>query len=300
MFTEKRDLRIPGPTPVPPRALRAFSKPLIGHRTSDFSGILERTTQRLKWILGTEGEVYILASSGTGAMEAAVANVVSPGDRVVVVVGGKFGERWSELCNRYGAVVDEIIVEPGCAVDPEDVRRSLQSGAETRAVFITQNETSTGVEHDVKSVACIVRQSPALLVVDAVSSLGAIEMKMDEWGVDIVAGGSQKALMLPPGLGVIGVSSRAWSVIEKCKSPRYYFDLVACRENLKKATTPFTPAVGMFFALDETTSMIEEEGLETIYRRHTDMRDMIRAAAKAVGLELFAGDDVWPHGLLRR
>lgn len=292
MFGEKRELRIPGPTPVPPRALRALSKPLIGHRTPDFSGILERTTQRLKRMLGTEGEAYIFASSGTGAMEAAVANTVSPGDRVVVVVGGKFGERWSGLCKRYGAVVDEIAVEPGRAVDPEDVRRSLQSGPEARAVFITQNETSTGVEHDVKSVASIVRETSALLVVDAVSSLGAIEMRMDEWGVDMVAAGSQKALMLPPGLAVIGVSARAWQVIEKCTSPRFYFDLIACRENLKKTTTPFTPAVGMFFALDETTSMIEEEGLEAIYRRHTDMRDMIRAAARAAGLELFAEDDV--------
>lgn len=292
MFREKRELRIPGPTPVPPQALRALSKPLIGHRTSDFSGILERTTQRLKSILGTDGEVYILASSGTGAMEAAVANTVSPGDRVVVVVGGKFGERWSELCKCYGAVVDEIVVEPGREVDPEDIRKALQSCAETRAVFITQNETSTGVENDVKSAAAIVRETSALLVVDAVSSLGAIEIKMDEWGVDIVAAGSQKALMLPPGLGVIGVSSRAWQVIEKCKSPRDHFDLIACRKNLKKATTPFTPAVGMFFALDETTSMIEEEGLEAIYRRHSDMRDMIRAAARAVGLELFAEDPV--------
>jgi len=292
MFEEKRELRIPGPTPVPPRALRALGRPLMGHRTEEFSAILERTTQRLKRILGTTGDVFVFASSGTGAMEAAVANTISRSDKVIVVVGGKFGERWAELCKVFGADVQEIVVESGKAVDPASVEEALKASPETRAVFITQNETSTGVEHDVESVAKIVRNTDALLIVDAVSSLGAIEMKMDEWGVDIVAAGSQKALMLPPGLGVIGVSQKAWSVIEKCKSPRYYFDLIACRKNMAKMTTPFTPPVSMFYALDETTSMIEEEGLENIYRRHRDMRDMIRAAARATGLELFAPDEV--------
>lgn len=292
MFREKRELRIPGPTPVPPQALRALSKPLMGHRTSDFSAILERTTKRLQSIIGTESDLFTFASSGTGAMEAAVVNTVSPGDRVVVVVGGKFGERWAELCKSYGAVVDEITVESGTAVDPSDVERALKSAPETRAVFITQNETSTGVEHDVQAVASIVRRTDALLVVDTVSAIGAIEMRMDEWGVDIVAAGSQKALMLPPGLGVIAVSQKAWRVIEHCGTPSYYFNLLACRKNMKDKTTPFTPPVSMFYALDETTAMIEQEGLERIYRRHQDMRDMIRAAARATGLELFADDSV--------
>ncbi|HOB90744.1 MAG: alanine--glyoxylate aminotransferase family protein [Bacillota bacterium] len=292
MFREKRELRIPGPTPVPPQALRALSRPLMGHRTEEFSSILMRTTERLKRILGTKADVYTFASSGTGAMEAAVANTVSASDKVIVVVGGKFGERWSELCRAFGAEVEEIVVEPGKAVDPAAVEQALKAAPETRAVFITQNETSTGVEHDVESVARIVRDTDALLIVDAVSSLGAIEMRMDDWGVDIVAAGSQKALMLPPGLAVIGVSEKAWSVIEKCRSPRYYFDLIACRKNMDKETTPFTPAVSMFYALDQTTAMIEEEGLENVYRRHQDMRDMIRAAARATGLELFASDEV--------
>lgn len=292
MFKEKRELRIPGPTPVPPQALRALSRPLIGHRTEDFSQILERTTIRLRRMLGTDGDVFTFASSGTGAMEAAVANTISASDKVIVVVGGKFGERWSELCRAFGATVEEIVVEPGKAVDPARIESALRTSPETRAVFITQNETSTGVEHDVESVAGIVRNTGALLIVDAVSSLGAIEMRMDEWGVDIVAAGSQKALMLPPGLSVIGVSEKAWAVIERCNSPRYYFDLTACRKNMAKKTTPFTPAVSMFYALDETTSMIEEEGLENTYRRHQDMRDMIRAAARATGLELFASDEV--------
>lgn len=284
----KNYLLTPGPTPLPPQVCEAMSRPIIHHRTPQFQAILKEAAEGLKYVFQTGGDVFILTSSGTGAMEAAVANLLSPGDTALAIQGGKFGERWTELCQAYGITAEVINVEWGKAVDPAEIEKKLKANPKIKAVFTTFCETSTGVVTDIEAIGKIVKDSGAVLVVDAISGLGAIDLKTDAWSVDVCVSGSQKGLMLPPGLAFISVSQKAWGLISASKSPRYYFDLKEAKKAFEKADTPFTPAITLIIALNEALKMMKQEGLENIFLRHKKMADATRAAAKALGLELFA------------
>jgi len=284
----KNYLLTPGPTPLPPQVCEAMARPIIHHRTPQFQAILKEVAEGLKYIFQTSGDVFILTSSGTGAMEAAVINLLSCGDTALTVQGGKFGERWTEICKSYGINTEVIDVEWGKAVSLQEVEKKLKANPKIKAVFTTLCETSTGVTNDIETIGQVVKNYPAVLVVDAISGLGAIDLKTDAWGVDICVSGSQKGLMLPPGLAFISVSQKAWERIAASKSPRYYFDLKAAKKAWESMDTPFTPAVTLVIALNEALKMMREDGLENIFSRHKKMADATRSAMKALGLELFA------------
>ncbi len=284
----KNYLLTPGPTPLPPLVLEAMSRPIIHHRTPQFQEILKEATEGLKYVYQTKNDVFILASSGTGAMEAAVINLLSAGDTALVVQGGKFGERWAEICKAYGINADILDVEWGKAAEPQAIAAKLKANPKIKAVFTTLCETSTGVNNDIEAIGKVVKDSEAVLVVDAISGLGAIDLKTDEWACDMVVSGSQKGLMLPPGLGFISVSAKAWKLIEASKSPRYYLDLRKAKKAIEKADTPFTPAITLIIALVEVLKMIKQDGLENVFNRHKKMAEATRAAMKGLGLELFA------------
>ncbi len=284
----KQYLLTPGPTPLPPQVSLAMARPIIHHRTPQFQEILKEASLGLKWVFQTSNDVFIISSSGTGAMEAAVINLLSCGDTALVVQGGKFGERWTEIAKAYGINTEIIDVEWGRAVSPQEIQKRLKSNPQIKAVFVTLCETSTGVDNDIAAVAAVVKASPAVLVVDAISGLGAVDLKTDAWGVDVVVAGSQKGLMLPPGLGFITVSSKAWKLVEAAKSGRYYLDLRKAKKALDKNDTPFTSSITLIDALNEALKIMQKDGLEYIFKRHKVMADATRAAAKALGLELFA------------
>lgn len=284
---EKNNLLTPGPTPLPPYVLEALAKPIIHHRTPQFQNILKEVEENLKYIFQTNNDVYILASSGTGAMEAAVVNTINAGDKVIVIEGGKFGERWTELASMVHAQVDVVGVEWGKAVDPKIIKKKLDMDNRIKAVFATQCETSTAVANDIKALGEVVKETSAILVVDAISSLGSIDLKTDAWSVDMVVSGSQKGLMLPPGLGFISVSKKAQQLIEACKTPRYYFDLRLAKKALQKTDTPFTPAIGLIIALNEVLKDMHREGLEAVFSRNRKLAAATRAAVKALGLSLY-------------
>lgn len=285
---KKEYLLTPGPTPLPPQISAAMARPIIHHRTPQFQAILKEASQGLKWVFQTANDVFILSSSGTGALEAAVVNLLSPADAALVVQGGKFGERWTELCKAYGVNAEVIDVEWGKAVSPEEIKKRLTANPAIKAVFITLCETSTGVDNDVQTIAKVVGETSAVLVVDAVSGLGAVDLKTDAWGVDVVVAGSQKGLMLPPGLGFICVGPKAWKLVETSKTGRYYLDLRKAKKAIDKNDTPWTSAITLIDALNEALKMMQKDGLEYIFNRHKTMADATRAAAKALGLELFA------------
>ena len=287
---DKAYLMIPGPTPVPPSVAAAMTAPVIGHRSEDFQGLHSAIITKLQKLFQTQNEIYVLTSSGTGGMESAVANTVSPGDKVLTLVGGKFGERWSELCRAYGAEVIEENYEWGKCVDPRVVKNLLDAHPDIKAVFATQNETSTAVVNDIEAIGKTVAETAALLVVDGVSGVGGIEISVDEWHVDILSTGSQKSLMLPPGLAIQSVSEKAWKVIENNNSPRYYFDLRKARKQYAKWNTAYTPAVSLFVGLQAALDMMLEEGLDNVYARHRLLRDATRAAVRALGLKLMVED----------
>ncbi len=281
-------LLTPGPTPLPPKVSEAMARPIIHHRTPQFQAILKEATEGLKYVYQTENNVFILASSGTGAMEAAVINLLSPQDSALTVQGGKFGERWTEICKAYNINTEIIDVEWGKAVDPDQIQKRLKANPKIKAVFVTLCETSTGVVNDIPAIGKVIKDTEAVLVVDAISGLGAIDLKTDEWSCDVVVSGSQKGLMLPPGLGFISVSPKAQELVEAAKSPSYYFDLKKAKKAIDKTDTPFTPAITLIIALCEALKMIKEDGLENVFSRHKKMADATRAAMKALGLELFA------------
>jgi aspartate aminotransferase-like enzyme len=261
---------------------------MIHHRSDDFEPVVASVREDLKWLFQTTQDVMIVASSGTGGMEGAVSNFLSPGDRAITINGGKFGERWTKLCQSYGVQTEEIKVEWGRAVKPEQVAQLLKKDPSIKAVFVQASESSTGVAHDVKALGEVVRNYPeTLLVVDAVSAMGVFDLKTDGWGLDVVVTGSQKALMLPPGLAFVSVSEKAWRQLEKAKCPRFYFNLKRERENLKKNTTAYTPAISLILGLQETFRMIKPEGLEGIFDRHKRLARATREAMKAMGLTLF-------------
>lgn len=284
----KNYLLTPGPTPLPPQVTEAMSRPIIHHRTPQFQAMLKEAGEGLKYVFQTHNDVYMLASSGTGAMEAAVANLLSPGDTSLVIQGGKFGERWTEICKSYGIVAEVIDVEWGTAVNPADVEKKLKANPKIKAVFATLCETSTGVVTDIEGLGKVIKDTPAVLVVDAISGLGAIDLKSDSWFCDCVVSGSQKGLMLPPGLGFISVSPKALALVEASGSPRYYFDLKKAKKAWEKTDTAFTPAITLIIALIEALRMMKQDGLEVIFGRHKKMADATRAAMKGLGLTLFA------------
>jgi aspartate aminotransferase-like enzyme len=284
----KTYLLTPGPTPLPPQICEAMARPIIHHRTPQFQAILKEATEGLKYIFQTKNNVFVLTSSGTGAMEAAVVNLLSPGDTAITVQGGKFGERWTEICKSYDIFTEVIDVEWGKGVDPKEIANRLKANPKIKAVFTTLCETSTAVTNDIEAIGKVIKESDAVLVVDAISGLGAVPMPTDEWYVDMVISGSQKGLMLPPGLAFISVSDKAWKKVDVSKSPKYYFDLKEARSALEKTDTPFTPAVSLVIALNESLKMMKQDGLENIFARHKKMADATRKALEALGLELFA------------
>ncbi len=284
---KKTRIMTPGPTPVPVDVLLEGAKETIAHRTPKFKKMLANASEGLKKVFRTDEYVFILSSSGTGALEAAVANTVSPGDKVITVVGGKFGERWSELCKAYGANMVEIDVEWGDYVKAEQIEKALRENPDTKVVFTTLSETSTGVVNDVEPIAKIVGKTDAVLVVDAVSGLIAEPLEMKKWGVDIAVAGSQKAFMMPPGLAFVAVNGeKAWNRIEETRSPRYYFDLRAYKK--KYTDTPYTGAVNLVYQLNKALEMIEDETLEKIWDRHAIFANAMRKGIQAIGLEVFS------------
>jgi len=284
---QKKYLLAPGPTPVPPEALLAMAMPIIHHRAPDFLPILDSAKKGLQWLYQTKNDVLILCSTGTGGMEGSVTNFLSPGDDVLVINGGKYGERWTKICQAYGMKVEELIVEWGYAVKAEQVEAALKKNPKIKAVFVQANETSTGVYHDVKSLATVVKKTDALFVVDAISALVAHDIKADEWGIDVMIGGSQKGVMLPPGLAFVSVSDKAWKMADTAKTPKFYFNFKKERENLAKNQTNFTSAVTLIIGLNSCIKMLQDEGLETMFARHDRLARATRAAAAALGLKLF-------------
>ena len=289
----KQYLLAPGPTPVPDEVVRAMAQTMIHHRTPQFSEVFAEAREGLKALFGTKNDVLVLASSGTGAMEAAVSNLFSPGEKVLVINGGKFGERWQLIGQAFGLQVTQLKVEWGKAVKPEVVEKHLKVYPDIQGVLIQASETSTTTLHPVQEIAELTRGGP-LLVVDGVTAVGVLPVPMDEWGIDVLVTGSQKALMLPPGLGFIALNERAWARTEKAKLPRFYFDLRLERKNQLKKTTAFTPAVSLVFGLHASLEMMQKEGLERVYARHERLARATRAAAAALGLKLLAPENPSP------
>jgi len=287
---KKNYLLTPGPTPLPPQVTEALARPIIHHRTSQFQAILKEVGEGLKYVYNTNNDVFILASSGTGAMEAAVANLLSAQDTAITVEGGKFGQRWTEICQAYAVNCDVIKVKWGEAVQPKEIEQRIKANPKIKAVFTTLCETSTGVVNDIQVIGKIVAKTKAVLVVDAISGLGAIPLLTDAWGCDVVVSGSQKGLMLPPGLGFISISPKAWDLVTQSTNPRYYFDLRLAKKSWDKTDTPFTSSISLIVALSEALKMIRQEGLENILLRHHKMAEATRQAALALGLELLAGE----------
>jgi serine---pyruvate transaminase len=288
-MSEKQYLLTPGPTPVPPEVLAAISQPVVHHRGPDFKPVYERTLTRLREVFRTNQEVLLFAAAGTGAMESAVSNLCSPGERVLVVSAGHFGERWRAIASAYGGQVETLEYEWGEIPNADDVAARLQELGGAKAVFITHSETSTGVVCDLQALAAAAGEQGALRVVDAVSSLGAVPLEMDAWGLDVVVAGSQKALMTPPGLAMVSASERAWAGLGE--SPRFYFDWERTRKGQSTLDAPFTPPVSLVAGLDVALGILLDQGLEAVFDRHVRLGRACREGAKAMGLELFSPDD---------
>lgn len=290
---DKTCLMIPGPTPVPESVLLDMAKHPIGHRSKEFSAILEEVYADLKEVFNTKNDVFVYTASGTGALDGALSNLVNEGDKVLSLIIGNFGERWAKIAKTYGAEVQELRVDAGKAINPDDLKAILDADTnkEIKIVTMTHNETSTGVENDVKTLVGLVKAHGALSVVDGVTSVGAIPCKMDEWGIDVLVSGSQKGFMIPPGLAFLAASDKAFEVFEQCKHPNFYFNWAAYRKSTRALSTPFTPAVNLFVALRTALKMMKEEGLENIYDRHARLAKALRKAIRAINLELFVEDD---------
>jgi aspartate aminotransferase-like enzyme len=286
----KRYLITPGPTPVPPEVTAAEAAPLHHHRSPDFRALLGETLAGLRRVFATEHDVLLFTGSGTAAMESAVANLLSPGDRVVVASAGNFGERWLKIVRAYGLEPVHVAQEWGQRLDPARIAAAAGE-RETAAVFVTQSETSTGVVHDIQAIAAATAPTGALVVVDAVSSLGGVELATDAWGVDVAVAGSQKALMCPPGLAFASVSPRAWERAERATLPRYYLDWRIARDSQAKNDTAFTPAVTIVAALRKAIELVEARGFEAVWAHNRRLARGARAGVRGLGLELFSPDD---------
>jgi aspartate aminotransferase-like enzyme len=285
---KKYHLMAPGPTPVPSEVLLAMARPMIHHRTPEYEALFAEVREQLKWLFQTSQDVVLLTCSGTGAMEAVVVSTLSPGDVVAIIRAGKFADRWAELAKIYGLQAVNLEAPFGDTVTPSRLAETLRTRSEIKAVLVQHSETSTGVLHDVRGYAEVTRGSGALLVVDAVSSLGIADLPMDAWGVDVVVAGSQKGLMLPPGLAFCALSERAWRQTATARLPKYYFDLAAERKAGAKNDVRFTPAVSIVIGLLEALRLMQAEGLANVFRRHDRLARATRAGAEALGLRLFA------------
>ncbi len=287
---KKKYLMTPGPTPVPAEVLLTQAAPMIHHRTPDFSAVFMEAIEGLKYVFQTEkADALLFAASGTGAMESAIANCFCAGDTVIVCRNGKFGDRMKQISEVYGLNVIDLAYEWTQVVNPADIAAALKENPGARGVIVTQSETSSGVLNDVQAVGAIVREYPeCVLIVDSITGIGAVECKTDEWGLDIVMTGSQKGLMLPPGLAALTVSEKAWRAYERSTLPKYYFDWMKYKKNIEKQTTPFTPAVSLILGLQVALKMIREEGLENTIARHSMLAEATRRGCEALGLKLFA------------
>jgi aspartate aminotransferase-like enzyme len=286
---KKTLLLTPGPTPVPEDVLEAMARPMIHHRHEPFRAVVEKVKEDLKYLFQTKNDVLILGSTGTGAMEGAVTNLLSRGDKAIVVQAGKFGERWTEICEAYGVQAIPVDVEWGMAVDPEQVRAALDKAPDARAVFLQASETSTGVRHPVREIADLVAsRENTVIVVDAITAVGVFDIQTDAWKLDVVVTGSQKALMLPPGLAFACLSEKAWRLAKEADLPKYYFDFAKERKNLAKNQTAYTSSVSLIIGLQVSLARIKEEGLENLFARTDKLARATRAGVKALGLELLA------------
>jgi len=283
-------LRIPGPTPLPDEVLQVMSRQMINHRGAEFGQILQGITAKLKQLFQTKDDVFLLTGSGTGGLEAAIVNTLSPGDKVLSVAIGVFGERFGSIAEQFGAEVIPLRFEWGKAADADAVRQALQAEPEIKAVLVTHNETSTGVTNDLASISSVVKEFDKLLLVDAISSLGSINLPVDDWHCDVAVTGSQKGWMVPPGLAMVSVSQEAWQAHAKARMPRFYWDFAQAKSYLEKAPpqTPWTPAITTVFALSVSLEMMLKEGLPNIIARHARVGKAARDGVKSLGLSLFA------------
>jgi aspartate aminotransferase-like enzyme len=282
------NLRIPGPTPLPNEVLKVMSRQMINHRGAEFGQILQDVTAKLKQLFLTKNDVFLLTGSGTGGLEAAIVNTLSPGDKVLSVSVGVFGERFGSIAEKFGAEVIPLRFEWGKAVDANAVRKALQANPGIKAVLVTHNETSTGVTNDLASISSVVKESGKLLLVDAISSLGSIALPVDDWHVDVAVTASQKGWMAPPGLAMVSISQEAWQAHTKAKMPRCYWDFTEAKKYLEKEQTPWTPAISVVFALSVALEMMLKEGLPNIIARHARVGKAARDGVKSLGLSLFA------------
>lgn len=284
---KKHYLLTPGPTPIPPEVALKEALPILHHRTSEFGAIFQEVEEGLKYIYQTKNDVLIFASSGTGAMESAVVNLLSPGDDALVATCGNFGDRWAKLMEAYGIKPTVLNYEWGKIVNPADIEKALKTNPKIKAVYTTFTETSTGVANDIATIGKIVAATPAVLVVDAISGLAGQEFHTDDWKVDVAVSGSQKGLMLGPGLAFASVSEKAWKIVETAKLPRFYWDWRKCRKSLATKETPFTPAVTLIVSLSEAIKMIKNTDIENVWKECSLLARAARAGMKAMGLELF-------------
>lgn len=282
------NLRIPGPTPLPDEVLQAMSRQMINHRGVEFGQMLNDITAKLKQLFQTQNDVFLLTGSGTGGMEAAIVNMLSPGDKVLSVTVGVFGERFAAIAKEFGAEIIPLQFEWGQAADADAVRKALQAEPGIKAVLITHNETSTGVTNDLAALSSVVKEFDKLLLVDAISSLGSIEFPVDKWGCDVAVTGSQKGWMAPPGLAMVSVSEAAWRAHAEAKMPHFYWDFTRAKSYLEKGQTPWTPAVTTVFAMLVSLDMMLAEGIDNMAARHARMGKITREGIKALGLSLFA------------
>ncbi len=289
---QKKYLLAPGPTPVPEQALADMALPIIHHRAPEYSVILQEVRDNLKYLFGTKQEVLIFTSSGTGAMEGCVSNLLSAGDHALAVRGGKFGERWFDICKAYSVDVMAIDIEWGHNVSPDVIEDALKKDPSIKAVYIQASETSTGVYYPVKEIADIIKKRDnTILIVDAITALGVVNLPQDDWGIDVVVTGSQKALMLPPGLAFASLSDKAWSFVEKSTLPKYYFNFKKEKKSLEKNQNAYTPNVQLIIGLKEVLKEIKEEGLENVFKRHASLANATRLAVQAMGLKLYTVDE---------
>lgn len=284
----KQKLFTPGPTPIPEEVKLSQAKTIVHHRSKEFAEIFEGVRKGLKYVFQTKEEVLVFAASGTGAMEAVVTNLFSPGDKVLVIRGGKFGERWAEIATAFGIQVLLLDIQWGRALNPDLLEEKLRQDPEIKAVFTQLAETSTGVVYDIKSMARIVKAKGAILIVDAISGLGAEALPIDEWGVDVVVGGSQKGLMIPPGLAFVVLSLKAWELTADSKLPQYYWDFKRAKKAQEKNQTPYTPAITLICALRESLRLLEREGWESVLARHAKLAKATRQGVLALGLRIFS------------
>jgi aspartate aminotransferase-like enzyme len=286
---QKRYLLAPGPTAIPPEVLLTMAEPILHHRNPLFEAVVAEVRENLKWLFGTKNEVLVFASSGTGAMEGAVTNMLSPGDKAICVRSGKFGERWANICKAYGVQSMNIDIPWGDILEPAEIEKILKTNPDVKAVYATATETSTGARFPIQEISAIVRNYPnTIMVVDAITGLGVFEILQDDWGIDVLVGGSQKALMLPPGLAFAGVSDKAWEFNKASTLPKFYFNWAKEFANLQKNQTNFTPAISLIMGLRESLKMIKEEGRENVFRRIDILARATREGATALGLKVFA------------